>query len=179
MTLTPHNYFIMFPRQWEKWLLSCDINATFFVFYFLRRYVWLFLPWKCGDYEITQEPHMLAQKSAIYAAKMLHLWKKYADFGWLSVELCDCMIAFFWRDGKATFRIKNVCWTVKQVSHLALFTSIFNFFTFIILFLTVVPSFSAWWWSHLFLPHLICELSLITFYMACIFGFIFVVSYWK
>ena len=54
-----------------------------------------------------------------FATKMRGLWNhaspayfaqkswKYADFGWLCIELCDRIIAFFWRDWLMCFYIEK------------------------------------------------------------------------
>ena len=50
MTFTSRNYVIY---RGGKWLLLCEVNATFF-----KIYVTL-LQRKCGDYEIMRDPHIL------------------------------------------------------------------------------------------------------------------------
>ena len=68
-----------------------------------------FLQRKCRDYEIMQALHILRRNLQFM------LWKcgifekmrpphEYADFGWLCVELCDCIITFSLRDWLVIFR---------------------------------------------------------------------------
>ena len=54
MTFTSRNYVTSY--RGGKWLLLCEVNATFF-----KIYVTL-LQRKCGDYEIMQAPHILRGK---------------------------------------------------------------------------------------------------------------------
>ena len=86
-----------------------------------------FLQRKCGDYEIMQAPHILRGNWQFMQRKCAAFEKmqpphKYADFGWLCIELYDRIIRFFWRDwlvsnGNNIYQEPHVLLDINYISH--------------------------------------------------------------
>ena len=80
-----------------------QLSAKIYVTYLYR---------KCGDYEIMQAPHIshILRRNRRFMGRNGGVFEKMrpphqcVDLSWLCVDLCDRIIAFFWRDW-----LRNTC----------------------------------------------------------------------